>query len=61
MCGLKGKRIGDACISSKHANFIINRGRAKARDVLRLMGYIKRKVRDKFSIELEPEIRIWQN
>ncbi|MCM8763115.1 MAG: UDP-N-acetylmuramate dehydrogenase [Candidatus Omnitrophica bacterium] len=59
LCGLKGKRIGDASVSFKHANFIINRGRAKAKDVLSLMNYIRKRVREKFHIDLEPEIKIW--
>jgi len=59
-CGLKGKRIGDACVSNKHANFILNLGRARFSDVLRLMGLIKRRVKNKFNIDLEPEIKIWR-
>lgn len=59
-CGLKGKRIGGAVISRKHANFILNTGNAKARDVLRLMALAKRAVKKKFDITLEPEIKIWK-
>ncbi|MCM8799205.1 MAG: UDP-N-acetylmuramate dehydrogenase [Candidatus Omnitrophica bacterium] len=59
LCGLKGKRIGDAQVSFKHANFIINKGRATFKDVLRLIDYIKKKVKSIFNIELEPEIKIW--
>ncbi len=59
-CGLKGKRIGGAVISQKHANFILNTGNAKARDVLRLMALAKRAVKKKFDITLEPEIKIWK-
>ena len=55
-CGLKGKRIGGAEVSRKHANFIINTGTAKAEDVLNLIKLIKRKVRDKFGVELEEEV-----
>jgi UDP-N-acetylmuramate dehydrogenase len=58
LCGLKGKRIGGAQISEKHANFIINKGRAKANDVLRLMQLIQNKVKEEFGIWLEPEIKI---
>lgn len=58
-CGLKGRRIGGAGISLKHANFIVNRGGAKASDVLKLMALIKRRVRQKFGVVLEPEIKIW--
>lgn len=60
LSGLKGRRIGDACISEKHANFILNLGQASARDVLKLMVLIKREVKKKFKVTLEPEIKIWQ-
>ncbi|MDI6883335.1 MAG: UDP-N-acetylmuramate dehydrogenase [Patescibacteria group bacterium] len=56
-CGLKGKRIGGAQISKKHANFIVNRGKAKSGDVLKLINLIKRKVKNKFSVSLEEEIQ----
>jgi len=55
-CGLKGKRIGDAQISPKHANFIVNLGNAKAADVIRLIKLIKEKVKEKFGINLEEEV-----
>jgi len=60
LCGLKGKRIGDACISRRHANFILNLGAAKAEDVMKLINLARKKVKDKFGIALEPEIKIWQ-
>jgi len=60
-CGLKGKRIGDAQVSYKHANFIINLGSAKASDVLELITYIKEKVKVKFNIDLELEIILVKN
>jgi len=59
LCGLKGKRIGDAEVSLRHANFILNRKKATAKDVLKLMYIIKEKVKSKFGIVLEPEIKIW--
>ena len=55
--GLKGTRIGGACISEKHANFIVNEGGAKATDVLRLMELAKEKVEEAYGIELKPEVR----
>lgn len=58
-CRLKGRRVNDACVSKRHANFIINLGEAKARDVLKLMSLIKKRVESKFNISLEPEIKIW--
>jgi UDP-N-acetylmuramate dehydrogenase len=57
-CGLKGTKIGGAEISEKHAGFIINIGKAKAEDVLKLIKIIKQKVKSKFGIDLEPEIQI---
>jgi len=56
-CGLKGKKIGKAKISEKHANFIINLGGAKAKDVLKLIKFIKQKVKNKFGIYLQEEIQ----
>jgi UDP-N-acetylmuramate dehydrogenase len=57
-CGLKGLRIGGAQISPKHANFIVNVGGASADDVLALMAEMRDRVRERFGIELEPEIRV---
>jgi UDP-N-acetylmuramate dehydrogenase len=54
--GLKGFQIGGAKISEKHANFIVNTGEAKARDVLKLIELIKKRVKKKFKIELKEEI-----
>ena len=56
LAGLKGRCAGDACISEKHANFIINRGRAAAADVLALMALARREVWRQFGVLLEPEI-----
>jgi UDP-N-acetylmuramate dehydrogenase len=57
-CGLKGLRIGGAEVSLKHANFIVNLGGASADDVLALMAEMRDRVRERFGIELEPEIRV---
>ena len=57
-CGLKGKKIGKAQISEKHANFIVNLGGAKALDVLELIALAQKKVKEKFKITLQPEIII---
>lgn len=57
-CGLKGKRIGAAQISDKHANFIVNLGGARATDIEALIGYAQDQVRARFGILLEPEVRI---
>lgn len=56
--GLKGLRIGGAQVSPKHANFIVNLGGATADDVLALMAEMRRRVVERFGIELEPEIRV---
>lgn len=56
--GLKGKRVGDAQVSEKHANFIVNLGKAKAADVLRLMEAVRKAVYETHGVELEPEIKI---
>jgi UDP-N-acetylmuramate dehydrogenase len=56
-CGLAGKKIGGAQISEKHANFIINSGGAKAKDVLSLINLATKKVMSKFNVLLEPEVQ----
>ncbi|HDH99132.1 MAG TPA: UDP-N-acetylmuramate dehydrogenase [bacterium] len=56
-CGLKGRSIGGAKISEKHANFIINLGKARFSDVRRLIDLVKKRVRSKFGIELEEELQ----
>lgn len=57
-CGLKGKKIGGAQISERHANFIVNLGDAKAKDVIRLIKLVKTKVKKIFKIDLDVEIQI---
>jgi UDP-N-acetylmuramate dehydrogenase len=56
LCQLKGKSKGGAEISEKHANFIVNKKNAKAKDVLELINLAKRKVKNKFKTELKEEI-----
>lgn len=58
MAGLKGKKIGEAVISDKHANFILNLGNAKCNDILKLKELVKNKISDLYSVELETEIII---
>jgi len=55
-CGLKGTRVGDAEVSEKHANFIVNRGNATAENVRSLIGMIQKTVFQKKGVLLEPEV-----
>ena len=57
-CGLKGRAIGGAMISDKHANFIVNRGGARAADIEQLILLAEKSVKEKFGIALEREVRI---
>ncbi len=54
--GLKGKRIGEAMISDKHANFILNMGNARSSDVVALVDLMKTEVRKKFGVDLTMEV-----
>jgi len=56
--GLKGYRIGDAAVSDKHANFIVNLGHATATDVIELMNHIRHTIYHRFAISLQPEIQL---
>lgn len=56
--GCKGMRAGDAEISIVHANFIENKGAARAADVLKLMNECRRRVHESFGVILEPEVRL---
>jgi UDP-N-acetylmuramate dehydrogenase len=58
MAGLKGKSIGGAKISSKHANFILNYHKACAADFLKLMELVEETVLKKFNINLEREVKV---
>ena len=56
--GLKGFCIGGACVSEKHANYIINQNNASAMDIENLIAHIQNTIKDKHNIELETEIII---
>ena len=58
LCGLKGKCIGGACVSEKHANFIINTGAATAADIENLILHIQETVQQKCQVQLQTEVRI---
>ena len=53
--GLKGKNIGGAEISTKHANFIINKNNASSSDILNLIKLVQKEVKDKYKIDLKLE------
>lgn len=57
--GLRGYRIGDACVSEKHTNFIVNLGHAKARDIAALIEKVKEEVFSKLGVKLEEEVELW--
>lgn len=54
--GLKGFSVGDFYISDIHANFIINKGKGKKEDLMKLLQIIKKKVKEKYNIDLEEEV-----
>jgi UDP-N-acetylmuramate dehydrogenase len=56
--GLKGARVGDAEVSSLHANFILNRRSARARDVVELMAIVQQRVKERTGVVLLPEIQL---
>lgn len=57
--GCKGLRVGGASVSPRHANFVVTELGARAGDVIRLMRETRTRVRDRFGVELEPEVVIW--
>ena len=58
-CGLKGERVGDAEVSTVHANFIVNRGAATGADVLELVRRIRARVKQIKGVDLEPEVLLY--
>lgn len=56
--GLRGYRVGGAQVSEKHCGFVINTGEATAADVYQLMQDVRQKVREKFGVDLEPEVKM---
>jgi UDP-N-acetylmuramate dehydrogenase len=55
-CDARGLRVGDAAVFAKHANILVNAGRATARDMLALAETLKARVRERFGVELEEEV-----
>jgi len=58
--GLKGHHVGDARVSDRHANFFVNAGHASAADVLELIADVRRRVRERYGVELEEEVIVWR-
>lgn len=56
--GLLGERVGDAQVSEKHGNFLVNVGQARAQDILMLTSKVKMKIRDEYNIMLEDEVQL---
>ncbi|MBR3910211.1 MAG: UDP-N-acetylenolpyruvoylglucosamine reductase, partial [Anaerotignum sp.] len=56
--GLKGKTIGGAQVSEKHSGFLINIGNATAKDILDLITFCQKEVKDQFGVVLETEVKI---
>lgn len=59
--GLKGHRVGDAMVSDRHANFFVNAGNSSCADMLKLIDYVRERVRTSHGIELENEVIVWRN
>ncbi|MFA5068542.1 MAG: UDP-N-acetylmuramate dehydrogenase [Candidatus Omnitrophota bacterium] len=57
-CGLKGRSIDGAQVSTRHANFIINKGHASSKDIIRLISLVKKRVKSVFNFTLETEVEI---
>ena len=56
--GLKGYTVGGACVSEKHAGFVVNNGNATAHDVTQLIAHVQEEVERQFGVKLECEIRM---
>jgi len=57
--GLRGYRMGNACISEKHPNFIVNLGDARATDIVGLIRKVKQEVYDRLGVTMEEEVELW--
>ena len=56
--GLKGYSIGDACVSTKHAGFLINKGNATFEDMNKLIKYIQKTLLEKYNVQIELEVLV---
>ncbi len=59
--GMKGTRVGGAVVSERHANFLVNRFRATASDILKLIDMIRERIFQAYGVELEEEVIIWRD
>jgi UDP-N-acetylmuramate dehydrogenase len=57
-CGLKGYSVGDAQVSEKHANFIVNNGKASSADILTVINYVHEQVKVKQGVDLIQEVKV---
>jgi len=57
-CGLKGFKVGHASVSTKHANFFVNEGGARAKDVMEIIKHVRKKVKEESGVELELEVKL---
>jgi UDP-N-acetylenolpyruvoylglucosamine reductase len=57
--GLKGTRVGDAEVSTVHANFIVNRGHATSADIIGLVRTVRARVKAARGVDLEPEVLLY--
>src|ERR1700751_1353485 len=57
--GLKGRHVGDARVSERHANFFVNAGQASAKDMLTLIADVRGRVENAFGVKLEHEVVVW--
>ncbi len=56
--GLKGYMIGDACVSTKHAGFLVNKGNATFKDMNELIKYVQKTILEKYNVEIELEVLV---
>lgn len=57
---LRGYRVGGAQVSEKHTGFVVNAGNATAAEVLQLIKDVQARVKERFGVDLEPEVRLWK-
>jgi UDP-N-acetylmuramate dehydrogenase len=58
-CGLKGFRIGDAMVSEKHANFVLNVGNATSKDIFDVICHVQKTVEEKTGYKLQREVKFF--